>query len=85
MLTTFTDLGAMAYMVPLIISAFAVMIWGAADNLASYAGYRCTECGARFQDRAALDRHTVQMSRAAKAKKAIEGHEAAETEFKKAA
>lgn len=51
------DLTAMVYMVPLVIAALAVMFYGAADNLASYAGFRCSECGARFEDASALNRH----------------------------
>lgn len=52
-----TDLSAMTYLVPLVIAALAAMFYGAADNLASHAGYRCIECGAKFEDISVLNRH----------------------------
>ncbi|MBI5468819.1 MAG: C2H2-type zinc finger protein [Deltaproteobacteria bacterium] len=76
MLPTWTDLTIMIYMVPLVISALAVMIFGAADNLASYAGFHCDECGAKFDDESALNRHI---------KKTKEAEEVRVPEFKEVA
>ncbi|MBI5587889.1 MAG: hypothetical protein HY889_05930 [Deltaproteobacteria bacterium] len=82
MLSTWTDLTAMTYMVPLVISALTVMIWGVADDLASHAGLRCVECGARFENESALKRHL----KGVKAVKEVkEAQEAGRPEFKKAA
>ena len=79
MLTTWTDLTAMTYMVPLVISALAVMIWGAANDLASHAGFRCDECGAKFADGSALNRHVTEM------RKTREAEKTGRPEFKEAA
>lgn len=79
MLSTWTDLTIMIYMVPLVISALAVMIFGAADNLASYAGFRCDECGAKFDDESALNRHINEIN------KTREAEEVRVPEFKEVA
>lgn len=72
MLTTWTDLSVMIYMVPLVVSALAVMIFGAADNLASYAGFRCDECGAKFENESALNRHIDEIRKTREAEKVSE-------------
>lgn len=72
MLTTWTDLTVMVYMVPLVVSALAVMIFGAADNLASYAGFRCDECGAKFENESALNRHINETRKTREAEKVSE-------------
>lgn len=56
---SWTDLSAMIYVVPLVIAAFLIVIYGAADDLASHAGagIRCSECGAGFENEFALRRH----------------------------
>lgn len=82
MLSTWTDLTAMTYMVPLVVSALAVMIWGAADDLASHAGVRCAECGARFENDFALKKHLNEVKAVKEVK---ETKEAGRPEFRKAA
>lgn len=54
---TWTILNSLIYLIPMIIAVVVVMIYAAAMKRASGPGFRCPECGARFEDETLFKRH----------------------------